>query len=53
MKHKDVVHIYNGIFLNRKKRGKKAVCHNMDGLVDYHIKVKEVRQRKIYDIIYM
>ena len=25
----------------------------MDGLGDYHIKVKEVRQRKIHGIIYM
>ena len=25
----------------------------MDGLGDYHIKVKKVRQTKIYDIIYM
>ena len=34
----DVVHVYNGILLSRKKEWNNAICSNMDGPRDYRIK---------------
>ena len=36
MDKEDVVHIYNGILLRRKKEQNNAICRNMDGLRDCH-----------------
>ena len=55
MDKEDVVHIYNGILLNLKKEQNNAICNNMDGPRDYHIKwSKSHRERQIsYDITHM
>ena len=38
-----MAHMYNGILLSHKKEWNNAMCSNMDGPRDYHIKW---RQRK-------
>ena len=55
MDKEDVVHIYNGILLSHKNEWNNAICSNMDGPKDYHIKwIKSDRERQIlYDISYM
>ena len=47
--------IYDGILLNQRKEGNNAICSNMDGPRDYHIKLsKSDRERQIsYDITYI
>ena len=34
----DIVYVYNGILLSHKKEWNSAICSNMDGPRDYHIK---------------
>ena len=41
MDKEDVVHIYNGILLSRKKEQNNAICSNMDAARDYHTKQKD------------
>ena len=55
MDKEDVVHIYNGILLSHKIEQNNAICSNMDGPSDYHIKWnKPDRERQIsYDITYI
>ena len=55
MDKEDVVYIYNGILLIHKNEWKHAICTNMDGPRDYHIKwSKSERERQIsYDIACM
>ena len=55
MDKEDVVHIYNGILLNRKKEWNNVICSNMDGPRDYRTKwSKPDRERQIScDITYM
>ena len=38
MGREDVVHIYNGLLLCHKNESNNAICSNMDGSRDYHIK---------------
>ena len=49
------IYIYNGILLSHIKKWSNAICSNMDGPRDYHIKwSKSDRERQIsYDITYM
>ena len=48
MDKKDVVHIYNGILLSRKKEQNNAICSNMDGPRDCHTEwSKSERERQI------
>ena len=44
MDKEDVVHIYKGILLSYKKEQNNAICNNMHGPINYHIK-RIVRQR--------
>ena len=55
MDKEDEVHIYNGILLSHKKEWNNAICSNIDGPRDYHIKWSQLdRERQIpYDITYM
>ena len=48
---KDVVHIYNGAFLNHRKEWNNAICSNMD--VPRVVILSEVNQRQISYITYM
>ena len=52
---KDVVHIYSGILLSRKKEWNNAICSNMGGPGDDHTEWrKSERERQIsYDITFM
>ena len=44
----DVAHIYNGILVSHKKERKNAICINMDGPRDCHIKQsKSDRERQV------
>ena len=44
-----LVQIYNGILLGHNKEFNNAICNNMDGPRDYHIKwSKSDRNRQIY-----
>ena len=49
------IYIYNGILLSHKKEWNNAICRNMDGSRDYHIKwSKPERERRMsYDTAYM
>ena len=38
MDKEELVHIYTGIFLSHKKEQNDAICSNMDGQGDYHVK---------------
>ena len=53
MDKEDVVHIYNGVLLNQKKKKKEwndAIWSNMDGHRNYHTKWGEPdRERQILD----
>ena len=51
---RDVVHINNEILLSHKKEQNNAICNNMHGPIDYHIK-RIVRQRNqvSYSITHM
>ena len=55
MDKEDIVYIYNGILLGRKKEWNNAIYSNMGGPRDYHTKwSKPDRERQIsYDIAYM
>ena len=55
MDKEDVVHIYNGILLSDKKEWNNAICSNMDGPRDYHMKwSKSDRERQIsHDVTYI
>ena len=46
-----MVHIYNGILLNRKREWNKAICSNMDEPRDYHSEVRQ-RETNIWHPIY-
>ena len=50
MDKEDVAHIYNGILLSHKKNEVNAICSNMDGPRDYHIKWSQ-REKDKYRII--
>ena len=47
----DVVQIYNGILLSYKKEWNSAICRNVDGPRDYHIKWNKSEKDK-YDVTY-
>ena len=55
MDKEDVLYIHNGILISHKKGWNNAICRNMDGPRDYHIKwSKPDRERQIpYDITFM
>ena len=55
MDTEDVVYIYNGILVSRKKEWNFAICNNMDGLGGHYAKWnKSDRERQIpYVITYM
>ena len=38
MEREDVMHIYSGLLLSSKKEWDSAICNNVDGPRDYHIK---------------
>ena len=47
-----MVHMYNGILLRHLKEWNNAICSNIDGTGDYHIKWgKSDRERQISDDI--
>ena len=50
-----MIYIHSGILLSHKKEWNNAICSNMDGPRDYHIKwSKSDRERQIsYDITHM
>ena len=50
-----MLYIYKGILLSHKKEWNNAICSNMNGPRDHHIKwSKSERERQIpYDITYM
>ena len=50
-----MAHTYNRILSSHKKGQNNAICGNMDGIRDHHIKRSESeRERQIsYDITYM
>ena len=52
---KDMVHIYNGILLNHKKRWNAAVFNNMDGSWEYRAKLNKSdrKSQEPYDFILM
>ena len=47
----DVVQIYNGILLSYKKEWNSAICRNVDGPRDYHIKWNKSEKDK-YHVTY-
>ena len=55
MDKEDVVHIYNGILLNRQKRNKIcAISSNMDGPKDCHTEwSKSDKEEEIHETPYM
>ena len=38
MNKEDIVHLYNRVLLSHKKECSDAICSNIDGPRDYHIK---------------
>ena len=55
MDKEDMVHIYNGILLSRKKERNWVICRDVDGSSDCHTEwSKSNREREMsYDIDYM
>ena len=54
MDKEDVIHLYNGIFLNPKKEWNHAICSNMDGPGDDPTKSSRshTERRVLYGITY-
>ena len=50
MDNKTVGYVYNGILLNHKEEWKNAICSNMDGSRDYHIKQSQ-KEKDTYHMI--
>ena len=48
-----MVHIYNGILLSYRKEWNNAICNNMGGPRDYHIKLSkwDRERQKLHGII--
>ena len=44
------IHIYNGILLSHEKEWNNAICNNMDGPRDYHIKWRKTDKDKYHMI---
>ena len=53
MDQEDVVPIYNGILLSHKKEGNNAICSNMDGPINYHIKQSKSKTNIIWYHLYV
>ena len=50
MDKENVVHTYNGILLSHKKEWNNAICSNVDGPWDYHIKWSQKEKDKYHMI---
>ena len=48
-----MVHIHGGILLSHKKEWNDAICINMDGLRDYHIKWSQRKANVIWYHLYV
>ena len=46
-----VVHVYDGILLSHKKEQNNAICSNVDGPRDYHIREASQTQKDKYHMI--
>ena len=51
MDKEDVVHIYNETLPSHKKEWNNAICSNMDGPRDYHIKWSKPEKDKYHMIL--
>ena len=45
MDKEDMVYIYNGVLHSHKKEWNYAICSNMDGPRDYHIKWSKTEKK--------
>ena len=52
MDKEGLIYIYHGILLSHKKEGNNAICSNIDGPRDYHIKRSKLDKDKYYMITY-
>ena len=50
MNKEDIVHLYNRVLLSHKKECSDAICSNIDGPRDYHIKWSKPEKNKYHMI---
>ena len=55
MDKENVVYVYNGVLFSHQKAWNNAICSNIDGPRDYHIKWNKSEGERLilYDITYL